>query len=426
MKLPARLSYAVLVLVVIFSTLAVAQKSTQGPQQVRLAAVRVTGSTNYTAEDILAVTGLKIGSMVTEADFQNAANQLGTLGAFESVQYKFEPKGNAYLLTFEVEDARFLPARFENFVWFTDDELQAELRKRVPLFRGKVPEGGQMATSISDALMGLLSAKGISGQVFYRLHSRGEGAPPDSVQYLVSGVPMALVQVNFTGVKALPQNAVEAASKDVLNQNYEASVSNLVPAENLLRSYYRIGCLRAQIGAPERTLLGDDPTLPQVSLTFPVTEGAQYTVAGARWAGNEAVPTKELESTLQLKPGAIANIDEVENTLAAAGRICGSHGYLAAQIRAHEQLNDAAHTVNYVFEVREGPVFHMGTLEFSGLPKDQEAQIRQQWKMKPGDVFDESYPQAFLKQLKTTRRGEVIKIHRTQSPGNVVHIRLEF
>ncbi|HUO59235.1 MAG TPA: POTRA domain-containing protein, partial [Candidatus Acidoferrales bacterium] len=262
MKLRARLVFSVFGLVLMAASLAFPQKSAQGPQQVRLAAVHVTGSTHYKAEDILEVTGLKIGSMVSEADFQNAANQLGSLGAFASVQYKFEPKGNAYALTFELEDAQFLPVKFENFVWFSDDQLQAELRKRVPLFRGEISEGGQMATAVSDALVGVLTAKGIPGQVFYRLHSRSEGAPPDSVQYLVSGVPIALEDVRFSGVKTLPASEVESAVKDVLGKNYEASVSNVAPAENLLRSYHRLGYLRAQIGAPERKLIGDDPAQP--------------------------------------------------------------------------------------------------------------------------------------------------------------------
>ncbi|HEX8925561.1 MAG TPA: POTRA domain-containing protein, partial [Terriglobales bacterium] len=128
MKLHARIAFFLLITLLVIDSVALAQKSAQGPQQVRLAAVRVTGSTHYGEQDLLEATGLKIGSMVTEADFQNAANLLGSLGAFASVQYKFEPKGNAYVLTFELEDAQFLPVRFENFVWFSDDELLSELR----------------------------------------------------------------------------------------------------------------------------------------------------------------------------------------------------------------------------------------------------------------------------------------------------------
>ncbi|HVP64964.1 MAG TPA: POTRA domain-containing protein [candidate division Zixibacteria bacterium] len=425
MKLPARYVLTVFALC-LMSGSALAQKSTQNPQKVRLAAVHVIGTSHYNEQDILDVTGLKVGSMVSEADFQNAANQLGSLGTFSSVQYKFEPKGNSYVLTFELEDANFLPVHFENFVWFSDEELEAELRKRIPLFRGAVPEGGQMANAVSDELAGMLRAKGISGQVFFRLHSRSEGAPPDAYQYLVSGVPMAVTEVNFTGVNALPQSEIEAASKNVINQNYEYSVSNIAPAENILRSYHRLGYLRAHVGVPQRKLLGDDPNAPQISLTFPVTESERYTVAGVRWTGNEAVKTSDLDTAVQMKPGDVASIDDVEKTLAAAGKIYGAHGYLAAQAIARQQLNDASHTVNYLFEIREGPVFHMGTFEITGLPKDQEAQIRQQWRLKPGDVFDDGYPSAFLNQLKTTRVGQVIKIRRKQSPGNVVHVTLEF
>ena len=56
-------------------------------------------------------------------------------------------------LALQVTDTNpFVPVRFENFVWLSDQELADKLRTRVPLFQGQLPVGGNLADQVSEAL----------------------------------------------------------------------------------------------------------------------------------------------------------------------------------------------------------------------------------------------------------------------------------
>lgn len=86
-----------------------------------LARVVITGSQRYREDDLVRATGLIVNTQVTADDLQTAANRLGNSGAFKSVQFLFKPAVGAKGVEadFQVRGAeKYLPAVFENFVWF--------------------------------------------------------------------------------------------------------------------------------------------------------------------------------------------------------------------------------------------------------------------------------------------------------------------
>ncbi|MGH9638073.1 MAG: hypothetical protein ACRD72_24820, partial [Candidatus Angelobacter sp.] len=135
-----------------------------------LARVVVTGSQRYREEDLVRATGLTVNTQVTSDDLQNAANHLGNSGAFATVQFLFKPAVGARGVEadFQVTDAeKYLPAVFENFVWFSDQDLQDALHQAVPLFKGNIPNSGTMSDDVSAALRKFLAAKGLPSEISY-------------------------------------------------------------------------------------------------------------------------------------------------------------------------------------------------------------------------------------------------------------------
>src|ERR1700756_1844598 len=129
-----------------------------------LARVVVTGSHRYQDDDLMRATGLVVNTQVNVDDLQNAANRLGTSGAFSSVQFLFKPAtgGKGIEADFQVADAeKFLPAIFENFVWFSPEELQHAIHQSVPLYNGQVAVSGNMCDDVSAALTKFLTARGL-------------------------------------------------------------------------------------------------------------------------------------------------------------------------------------------------------------------------------------------------------------------------
>ena len=134
-----------------------------------LARVLVTGSQRYREDDLVRATGLIVNTQVTADDLQNAANRLGNSGAFSSVQFLFKTAIGAKGVEadFQVADAeKYLPAVFENFVWFSDQELQEAVHQAVPLFHGELPTSGNMSDDVSAALSKFLASKGLPSEDF--------------------------------------------------------------------------------------------------------------------------------------------------------------------------------------------------------------------------------------------------------------------
>src|ERR1700674_908103 len=124
----------------------------------KLTALKVTGTARYTDKEILAASGLQIGQSAADGDFREAAQRLGDSGLFSDVVYSYSSSGAGVRLEMrltDTEQSKLVPAHFENFVGFTDDELRTALRSRVPLFQQLLPIAGNLPDQISEALQAI-------------------------------------------------------------------------------------------------------------------------------------------------------------------------------------------------------------------------------------------------------------------------------
>jgi outer membrane protein assembly factor BamA len=135
-----------------------------------------------------------------------------------------------------------------------------------------------------------------------------------------------------------------------------------------------------------------------VDVTFAVTPGEQYKLKNLEWSGNHTFPTEVLQKMVRAEPGRPANTVLLGDNLKDIQKLYGSRGYVTATLKAEASYDDAAGTVVIVIGVKEGPVFHMGDLEFRGLDNSLTAKLREAWKIRPGDVYDATYLSEYLPQ----------------------------
>ena len=95
----------------------------------QLISVKVAGTKRYADDAVLAASGLQLGTTVTEDDFKKAARRLGDLGVFSDIAYSYSYSSAGTKLALQVTDVdKFVPVRFEDFVWFSDHELLQRIR----------------------------------------------------------------------------------------------------------------------------------------------------------------------------------------------------------------------------------------------------------------------------------------------------------
>jgi outer membrane protein assembly factor BamA len=395
---------SVLFSVLSLSALSQVSGGVQPPVSYKLIAVKVTGSKRFTQEDVAAASGLPIGTIAHEEDFKKAARQLGETGAFGDITYTYSYSSAGTRLEFHVTDAdKFVPARFADFVWFTDEELLHKLHDRIPLFNGELPANGRLPDQVSDVLQAMLVENAIPGRVEYA-RTNGKDERLEAIAYNVAGVSIRIRHAEFPGAGPSELPLLQAAAEKMTDREYSRDYMNNFIEHDLLPIYREQGYLRASCASARPKVIKPDasdstdnkqpPTY--VDVTFPVTPGLQYKLTKWDWSDNKEIPSDQLDPLLHAKAGQTANTVQLGSDLRAIQLLYGSHGYILATIKVNAEFDDVVSGVTYHLVVQEGALYRMGELEFRGLDNNLTARLRALWKIRPGEVYDATYLKRFL------------------------------
>jgi outer membrane protein assembly factor BamA len=370
----------------------------------QLIAIKVAGSKRFPEAAIAAETGLQMNTAVTDDDFKKAARHLGDTGVFTDIAYTFSFSSAGTKVEFHVTDAgKFVPARFEDFVWFTDEELRRRIKEHVPLFDGTLPLSGRLPDEVSDVLQAMLVENAIPGHVDY-LRVGKTDQPIEAISYSVSDVVVRVHNIDFTGAAEAELPALDAAAKRLPEHQYTRSRLDLLVQHQLLPVYYARGYLKAQFSEPQPKVIKlsaaeteDGPRNQTfVDVAFAVTPGLQYKLKSMDWSGNHEFPTDTLQKMVRAEIGQPANTIRLADNLKDIQKLYGSRGYLTATVKADAAFDDAASSVVLHLGVTEGSIYHMGELEFRGLDNSLMAKLRTAWKIRFGEVYDANYLEEYL------------------------------
>ena len=382
---------------------AVRAQPQQPAAKMRLAKVTWVGLQRLTEEEVAKVAGLGVGQEVDTAALDAACERLIQSGLIAQIGYHLREANGQASVTFEVVEAKReanIPVVFDNFVWFTRDELVAAVRRELPEFDGRAAESNSSVAAVTRALERLLSERKIAGEVEYLPQASVAGGEAKHI-FSVRGMSLPVCALTFEGAGAVVGPELSAAVRPVLNTDYSQEMIAGFADTSVRALYHRLGHLKVAFGEP-RAALAESGPCKGVAVLVGVQEGQVYSWAGAAWSGNAAVPAAELDAALAMRPGEVANAAKVERQLREVRRAYGRRGYLAAAWRERREFDDSARRVTFAFDVREGPQYRMGELTVAGLPEPDAERVRAAWKMRPGDVFDVTYTDGFFERLMPT------------------------
>jgi len=373
--------------------------------QRKLLAIKVTGTKRYSENDVIAASGLQLGATVVEDDFKKAARHLADTGAFTDIAYTYSYSSQGAKLQLQVTDSSdFVPARFEDFIWFPDAEMRRRIKEHVPLFDGQLPTTGNLAGEVSDVLQAMLVEGGIPGHVDTVRVGKEDG-PIEAISYRVSDVLIRVRKVEFTGVAAAEMPAVEAAAKAFSGSAYSRGRLDKFVQTELLPIFRARGFLKASFGPPQpepvqlpaaEDIAEGPRNQSVVDVKYVVTPGVQYKLKSLGWSGNRELTTDKLQKMVHAEVGQPADTVRLEQELKQIQKLYGSRGFMLASLKANAEFEDAVGTVVVVIDVEEGYEFHMGDLEFRGLDNGLMAKLRDAWKLRKGDVYDGEYLDQYL------------------------------
>jgi outer membrane protein assembly factor BamA len=385
----------------------------------KLLSIKVSGTTRYTEKEILGASGLQIGQEAADGDFKEAAQRLGQSGLFSGVVYSFSYSNAGAKVEFQLTDndkLKLLPARFENFVWFTDAELYKELERRVPLFKDSLlPDSGRLTDRVNEALQAMLTERQLPGRVDYLRESKPEAGEMTAIAFRVEEVTISIRKVEFPGASPEQVASLERAARQLEDAEYFRSKLAAVAKFDLLPLYLQRGYLKAEFGLagakvvsgpgaqPDtaKTSPGENTTSPEVEVVaiLPVKPGKVYTVSGVTWKGNSAVTTDEASRLFHLTVDHPADAVRLDTDTESLIRLYRSRGYMTATVKPEAQIDDDKGTVHYDMNVAEGDLYRMGELEIAGVDSESRDRLNNAWKLREGQPYNADYTRKFLEDV---------------------------
>lgn len=195
----------------------------QGPVwTAQLGGVDATGSKHIPTAQVVALAGLKIGSVIGPRDIEAAQQRLLSSGYFRSVGSSFRNSGYSVIVTFKLEDVAWTtPVGFDNFVDQTDAQLIAAVARDVPSFDGKTADREVVLKKIAAALERVMRDAKDPGTVnFAMVTAAGGGA--DHWRFRVDRVtgPLPVCEVVLSGTGGIDQPALNDRKAALVGVDY--------------------------------------------------------------------------------------------------------------------------------------------------------------------------------------------------------------
>jgi outer membrane protein insertion porin family len=362
-----------------------------------LVSVEVTGSHRFASKDIAGVTELRASANVKKEDLQAAADRLAQLGLFASVQYRFSSVESGVKVEFQVTDAADVPATFDNFPWFTDDEIDAALKSSVVLFDGMAPQSGTILDAMSSSLEKLIAERGLHANVSHNLVTGPDGKQLVQL-FRIEGPVLKVQSVEFSDALATNDHRIQQSLAPLIGKPFSRSAFELFEFEQVRPVYLSHAFLRVKFARPLPRFSGNpnQPLPDSIVVVAPIEPGPAYAWGGATWSGNNLIRSAELDKLAELKPGETADGIKLEGTWEHVRDAYARRGYLDANVNPAPQFDDAGARVTYAVSIAEGPQYRMGNLVLSGLSLEGERRIRSSWTIAQDAVFNKEAYEQFL------------------------------
>ena len=377
-------------------------------QQFKIAKIEFEGLNRLSLEEVMTTTQLKIGQPFDLAALDAAAQRLIDSGMFKNVAYQTRATGDQMTITFRVEEAKVGSSRvlFDNFIWFTDTELVAAIKRDVPTFSGTAPDEGDTVERIRKSLERFLHEKKIEATVSHIVSQDSPGSVVQEHVFSVADINLPICTLHFPGANNVSEGKLIENSASLIGGDYSNKFVSLFTVNNLSAIYRELGHLKIAFGPPVAKPESSAKCNSGVDVTIAVDEGQVYKWNKAEWSGNKELTETELNVALGMKSGQAANGLKLDKAPTQIQKAYGRKGFIMARVRAVPEYDDTAGTVSYKMEVREGPQFRMGKLMTKGFSESESNMLTTRWELKTGDVFDDEYGTQFSKKhMGTILRG---------------------
>src|SRR5215471_10516502 len=387
------------------------------PKTLLLGKIEFSGLQRCDQATAVTAVGLQLGAAMDQKQLNAATKRLGDTGFFSDVNYSYREVDGQMVALFEVTEFKWdTPCVFDNFIWFTPQELRDAVRKQIPGFEGAVADHEVFPKKIKAALEDLLRRRGIQREVNFLVGVGDLDAPSARIQkefvFVSTGAPMPVCKVSFPGASPALEKQIQAGVKPLVNKDYSGQQFAQYVENTLAPIYRQRGYLRAKFGgvSAQPDASENKKCKGGVNVSAQVEEGAVYKLGKFEWVGNQALAMSTMQDLFGMKAGATADGAKIDKGLNAIKTSYLNQGYLDLKLTAETSFDESSRVANYRVAVEEGPPFQMGEVMIKNASENEEKRIRGKWQLAQGAVFNFGYVKEFVKKLAEDRNARTPRV----------------
>lgn len=349
--------------------------------------IRVEGLQRTEAGTIFSYLPVKVGETLNDEKAAAAIRALYATGFFRDVTLEAE---NGVLIVTVVERPSIAQVDFVGVKEFEPEQLRAGL-KQVGLADGRIFDRSLLERAEQELKRQYVSRGKYAATVTTTVTplERNRVALNFNV---VEGEVAKIRQISIIGAKAYRER--ELLDQMVLrtpgmmtwfSKHDQYSRQKLQADLESLRSFYlNRGFIEFNI---DSTQVSITPDKKDVYITVSITEGARFTVADVRLAGEMLVPAEELRKLITLKPGDVFSREVLtESTKAISDRL-GNDGYAFANVNAAPEVDRDKRQVAFTFFVDPGRRVYVRRINITGNNRTRDEVIRREMRQIEGGWY---------------------------------------
>jgi outer membrane protein assembly factor BamA len=208
-------------------------------------------------------------------------------------------------------------------------------------------------------------------------------------------------RVEFDGPIVVSQADVARAVREANHSMMDADDPEWIKgfADRLRELWLSRGFFNARVTAEPQSL-SRNSSIERFVVAAHSWEGLQYRLGGIRFAGDETdVPEQQLRRAIPLADGELFDVSRIRDGISALTELYGSLGYVDFTAVPDTDVDDTLRQISLTMTLDLQKQYRIGKVEIFTVSPKVEARLKELFR--PGEVFDSSALEEFVKQYRS-------------------------
>lgn len=218
------------------------------------------------------------------------------------------------------------------------------------------------------------------------------------------GYTTIITDIQFSGNKLISSKTLASKlkmkKKGIFNRGAFEEAKLETDKQLVLKYYQDAGYINASVLDVIRSVVENkEKGRNEMTLTFVIQEGTQYTCGDITFSGNTIFPSEQLNSLVKLKKGDIFNQTKFQESLMAVADLYYENGYTSNRFNPVMDKDGEKNVVSVAVSIVENPRSHIEKILVKGNTKTKEHVILREIPLEAGDIFSKAKVTTGLRNL---------------------------